>query len=417
MKRIAYYFWRFPLLSETFIQREFIALRGQAGLVIRAISDERPPAGHLNDELKVLAADTVYVSPLSRWRLLACAGQSCLRRPPGLVAMFRRIRRTRYLRDKNLRFDLRIFLQAIYLADLLQREGFEHVHAPWSDLHAFIAALAAARAGISFSCQARAHDLHRMSAAWAMEEKFSAAAFIVTNTKYNIPFVRQYLPENNWGKVHQIYNGVPLSRFVPAGSNTRPPEPIRLLAVGRLVEQKGFHFLLDALAMLRDRGVSFQCNIVGGPELPQYQEYFDDLLAKHSALQLENCVTFALERPFAAVLSMYSDFDLFVLPCVIESDGSRDIIPNAVLEAMAMGLPVVSTAVTGVPELVDHGKTGLLVEPGDAVGLCDALYRLSNNATERQEFGLAGRDKMERVFDIDKNIQAYAQLFRAHAGH
>src|SRR6185295_15360581 len=133
-----------------------------------------------------------------------------------------------------------------------------------------------------------------------------------------------------------------------------------------LIEQKGLSYLLQACARLREGGHSFECEIVGGTE-DIYMNYYLELKKLHRNLALENQVRFVGSLPFKAVLKKYSQADIFILPCVIAEDGSRDITPNALIEAMAMKLAVISTTVTGVPEIVEDGVSGILVPPHDDI--------------------------------------------------
>jgi glycosyltransferase involved in cell wall biosynthesis len=149
---------------------------------------------------------------------------------------------------------------------------------------------------------------------------------------------------------------------------------------------------------------------VGGFE-DVFMNCYVELRKLHQRLDLDGSVRFAGPLPFQQVLDFYRDADVFVLPCVIAEDGSRDIIPNSVLEAMAMGLPVVATTVTGLPEMVEDGRTGFLVQPHDAAALASAMRRLADAPRLRSEFGRAGRLKVEQRFDSERNVAGYRSAF------
>jgi glycosyltransferase involved in cell wall biosynthesis len=183
--------------------------------------------------------------------------------------------------------------------------------------------------------------------------------------------------------------------------------------VGRLIEQKGLIYLLRACRALRDRGYVFTCEIVGGPESPLFINDYVALKKLRKHLQLEDCVNFLGAKTFEQVLEKYGEADIFVLPCVIAGDGSRDITPNVLIEAMAMRLPVISTTVTGIPEIVENEVSGILVPPNNQMALADAIARLLDDPALGKELGAQARKRIEDKFDIEKNIRRYVELFSA----
>jgi glycosyltransferase involved in cell wall biosynthesis len=186
---------------------------------------------------------------------------------------------------------------------------------------------------------------------------------------------------------------------------------VRILCVGRLIEQKGLTYLLDACALLRDRNIQFTCDVIGGTEISWYAEYWERLQEQHRRLALEGQVFFRGAQPFSAIMEAYRSADIFVLPCVVASDGRRDITPNAVIEAMAMKLPVISTTVTGVVEIVEHGTSGILVRPEDSVALADEIEKLTHDRALAVSLGENARKRVESRFDADKNVDARLELF------
>jgi glycosyltransferase involved in cell wall biosynthesis len=187
------------------------------------------------------------------------------------------------------------------------------------------------------------------------------------------------------------------------------------LSVASLIEPKGLVYLLEACGLLRERGLPVRCEIIGGPDEPLYTNYLITLKKMHRRLGLEGCVVFRGAQPFAKVLEAYRTADLFVLPCVEAQDGHRDITPNALIEAMAMKLPVVSTTITAIPEIVQDGVSGLLVPPRDSKALADAMERLIGDPRLRRELGEHARRRVEERFDINKNIGQYLDLFSLRA--
>ena len=190
--------------------------------------------------------------------------------------------------------------------------------------------------------------------------------------------------------LHVVHNG--LGHAFRAGGQESPHPTI--VAVGRLVPMKGFHVLLDAVASLRDRGVRVHCTIIGdGPERQR-------LLRQRSALGLDGQVELTGALPQSAVKRHMATATLLVMPCIVTRQGSADGIPNVLMEAMASGLPVISTTISGIPELVEDGLNGRLIEPGDPELLGDAIVELLADAARQERFASAGRHKVEREFNI-----------------
>ena len=303
---------------------------------------------------------------------------------------------------------------AARLADMLAERGATHVHSPWANHSALLAFLVSRLLGVTYSVQARASEIHRSAQAPLIADRVRFAEFLITNSLYNERYLRAAVGHGSGVPIHPIYNGIELSRFRPPAA--RPANaPLRVLAVGRLVESKGFRYLLEACRLLRDRGADFACEIIGGPQDPAETVTWIALRRLHADLGLEPMVRFMGPRPFSFVLSAYRSADIVVLPSVRARDGSHDVTPNTLIEAMAMRLPVVSTTIGAIPEIVDHEVDGLLVPPNDAQALAAALERLLRELALRRRLGEAARRKVEARFDLDRNIGQRARLFRLQA--
>jgi len=409
--RIVYYLWHYPVLSQTFIQRETAALRSVEPR-LEIFADAFEDFDLLDDNARALSSRTHYLLPIGKKPLAAAVGHCFLRRPLTFLNMFLYVLFHPYRSQKSLREDLLVFFKAVYLASKLRERAVTCLHAPWADTNAFVALVSSRLAGIPFSLQARAHDIHRHSCLEGMLDKLLNARLIVTNTRYNVEYLRSLLPPAHHGKIRMIHNGLDLERFHPPEREGSPADKIRILCVARLIEQKGLDMLLEACRALREEGYSFLCEIVGGTEEPLYTHHFVSLKRLHRRLGLEGWVSFLGPRPFNEVLQRYREADMFVLPCVIARDGSRDIIPNVLLEAMAMKLPVVSTNITGIPEIIDHGLSGLLVPPGDSRALGRSMIALIKDGEWRRRLGEEARRKIEERFDIRRNIVLYQEAFR-----
>ena len=407
-ERVAYVLWRYPVLTETFIRREVQALRS-AGVCLDVVTLEAAaPALPADPESPAGAVIELGLPDTARGR---AAARAYLRRKPWtVVRLWLFVVRHRYRAHKTWWQDRDILYLAAQLADLLAERGTTHVHSPWADHSALLTFLASRLLGVTYSVQARAADVHRSAQAPLVADRVGFAEFLVTNSQYNERYLRSMLVLDRDLPIHTIYNGIELPRFHPVPG--RPGTvPLRLLSVGRLVESKGFRYLLDACRLLRDRGIAFTCEIVGGPQDPAESATWIDLRKRHSQLGLESTVTFRGALPLSSVLSAYRRADIVVLPSVRARDGSHDVTPNTLIEAMALGLPVVSTTTGAIPEIVDHEVDGLLVPPKDADALAAALERLLQDVGLRQRLGEAARRKVEGRFDIDRNVERRARLF------
>ena len=397
------------MLSQTFVRREIEALR-KHGLSLEVFAEAAEDVDLLAERDRGLLTTTGYLLPIDPKRLSRYQREFRRDRRLAYYHLCLFIMSRRYGRTKTLARDKLLFDQVVYIAGHLREAGIDRVHSPWGDRAGFALMLAAKLLGIPFSLQIRAHDLHDPSYHQALREMLPSADFVITNTQYNRPFI-QALMMGSGTEIHTIYNGINLAEFDPPERLAATGVPTRILCVARLVEQKGLTYLLDACALLRDRNFSFTCDVIGGTEEPLYTAYWQHLKEKHHRLELESCVFFRGAQPFATVMEAYRAADVFVLPCVVARDGRRDITPNAVIEAMAMKLPVISTPIAGLAEIVEHGTSGLLVPPEDPVALADGIEQLTRDRALADMLGENARQRIESRFDADKNVLARLRLF------
>lgn len=411
-KRIAYYIWNFPTLRETAVRREVEALR-KSGIAITVIAHGTDDAELLGKDAESFQEVTRYPFPLDRVLLRKYNRMFFRINPLTYLNLLFFVMTRRSGPHKSLLQDAKSFGPGVYLAGLLKDSHIDHVHSPWADRSAFTALIASRLLGITYSVQARAFDLHRTSYPYryALRDIFENADFIVTNSRYNRPYIESHVSQKREVRIHTIYNGVDLAKLVPGQGERKSGAMTRILCVAALIEPKGLVYLLEACGVLRERGCHVRCEIIGGPEEPLYTNYLIALRKMHRRLKLEDCVVFSGAQPFAKVLQAYRTADVFVLPCVEAQDGHRDITPNALIEAMAMKLPVVSTTITAIPEIVQDGVSGLLVAPRDSKALADVMERLIGDPCLRRELGENARRRVEERFDIHKNIGQYLDLF------
>ncbi|MGD8967069.1 MAG: glycosyltransferase, partial [Anaerolineae bacterium] len=409
-KRVAYYLWRFPTLSATFIQREVNALK-EAGLSVQVVADAAQDVERLGEDARSPMEDTQYLLPINEELLWGYKHHFLWRNPLRYLNLFLYVVFHRYTRCKTLAEDREVFDKAVYLAGMLKDRNINHIHSPWADRCGFLSLIASRLLRVPFSVQGRAHDLHRDTHQYALRETLENAEFVVTNTRYNESYIRTLLSKQYWRRICVIHDGIDLARFVPTDRSEHRADHINILCVARLIEEKGLPHLLRASRILLDRGLSLKCQIVGGPEEPAYADYYVRLKKLHRELGLENDVLFLGAQPFERVVAEYARTDIVVLPCVIAKHGGRDITPNALIEAMALKLPVISTVLSGIPEIVEDGVSGILVPPNDEQSLADAVSRLIVDQELRQTLGENARKRVEERFDIKKNIAHYVALF------
>jgi glycosyltransferase involved in cell wall biosynthesis len=299
-------------------------------------------------------------------------------------------------------------LQAGYVANEARRLHIEHLHAQFANRPTSVACLASRMTGIPFSFTAHATDIFKTNVdRRALAQKIEAAKFVVTVSEFNRRYLEQVTPVPD-GKIIRIHNGIDLNRFSPNG--VPAPQPLRMLTVARLVEKKGLPVLIDACRRLRDAGIEFRCDIIGKGRLrPALREQIKEA-------GLGKTVHLVGPKTQREVLRYYHAAYLYVLPCVVGSDGNREGLPVSIVEALACGLPVITTPVTGIPEVVEDGKNGFLVPSGDAVALADAITKVVEDPALYQRLCDNARPSVAADFDREETGAALHRLLGGHAG-
>jgi glycosyltransferase involved in cell wall biosynthesis len=399
--KIAYVIKCFPRLSETFILHEVLELERQ-GLPLRIFSLLKP-TGKVNQAAQRVQAPVTYLPQgfFFRWlSLLAAATRRFVKNPFSFLA----ISVTALVRFHH-PATLKHLLYAAYLSNQLERERITHLHAHYANTPATVALLAHQFTGIPFSFTAHAKDIylsHRPTLAYKMKQ----ARFTVTCTGYNQQYLASLAGPHDAVAVHRIYHGLDLSVF-PAhtsGVSTPRARPL-ILTVARLVEKKGLRYLLQACRRLQDQGYDFTCRIVGeGPLRANLAQQIRDL-GLSARVELWGADT------HEHVIEMYRQATLFALPAVVAENGDRDGIPNVLVESLYMGVPVVSTPVSGIPELLSSERNGLLVPERDSAALAATIARLLDDPRLRERLATAGRQTVLARFDMASNTQRLMQLF------
>jgi len=289
---------------------------------------------------------------------------------------------------------------ACHWARQIRSKNYRLIHSQWIQSGGTIGFYASWLLGIPFSFTGHAVDLFRDRC--ALKDKVKHADFIVAISQFHKEF---YIAEGaDAEKIHIVYCGIDLNEY--AYSYSESSGPVRILSFGRLVEKKGYSVLIEACALLRDLGVEFQCEIAGSG--PQYAE----LKQLASSLKLNNLLTItgqALKQE--DIDSWMRGGDIFAQPCCWSADNDVDGIPRSLMEAMAVGLPSISTSVAGIPDLIEHKKSGLLIAEHDAEALAKAIKLLIDDPALRRGFSEAGRQVIEQKFNLETCLDPLAEIF------
>ena len=404
-KTIAYVAQVFPHLTMTFVYREVLALRA-CGLDVQTFSTWKPKLDELSEEAKELVKDTFYIFPLNWLRFLQSHTWYLLTRPRRYLGTLFFYLTREHSAFSNRRRTFLHFCQAVYLAKEVERRNIKHLHVHFA-LNATTLAMVVSRLiGTTFSFTAHANDIFVNPI--LLPEKIQAAQFIVAISEYNIRFMHNIVPtQATFKKIHLVHCGIDVQRFSPSNHRPRNERPV-ILAVGRLVEKKGYPYLIKACKILANQGYDFQCLIIGGgPE----EAFLRQMVAENNLSDYVNLVGIVFQEHMQDYLTKA---DICVLPCVAAGDQDMDGIPNTLMEAMAMEIPTISTAISGIPELIEDWKTGLLVPPQDEASLARAIATLLENKELRSTLGRAGRAKVVAEFEIEKNACRLLGTFKSY---
>lgn len=392
--RVGYVLKRYPRYSETFIVTEILAHEA-AGLEIEIFSLRPPEDSHFQDVIARVRAPVHYLSAqglkiLDFWMALEQASQVV----PGLWAALE------IARGHN----VREIYQAVLLAHQVYLKDLQLVHAHFATSATSVARLAGLFAGVPYTFTAHAKDIfHQGIQPDDLRRKLSDAAAVIAVSEFNAKYLRQIYGLAA-GCVQHIYNGLEIERFPFAAPHDRSP---LVVAVGRLVEKKGFADLIEACGLLSLRGRHFTCQIIGIGELEA------DLQAQIARLGLQDKVALLGPLPQNEVVQRVGSAAVLAAPCVIGADGNRDGLPTVLLEAMALGTPCISTDVTGIPEVLRDGETGLRVPQHDPAALATAIERLLDDSALRVQVAQQARRLVEEKFDIQRNAAALRAVFHS----
>ena len=385
---IAYVIGRYPEPSETFVRREVACLR-RMGIGVTVLSLRKPAEP---EEGVVYRPPLLSAATATAFLWLITHPVSCLK---ALGIVLRLV-----AAPAEMLRALRNVFAAAGFARVMREHGIGRVHAHFANMPATVGLMLARMAGAEFSFTAHAGDIYVRPTLLPL--KAASATAVVACTRFNAELLRNLLPPDLHGRIKVVYHGIDLSYFTPA--DTPKVDPPLILSVGRLVEKKGFDVLADACGILKEAGVAFRCEIAGDGPLRA------ELDRRIISAGLADCVELTGRQSQAQLLDRYRAASVFALPCVIAADGDHDGLPNVLLEAAACGVPVTSTDVGGVPELIRDGETGLIVPQRDAQATAEAIRELLNDEPLRRRLSDGARREVEQRFGIEANVRRLADV-------
>jgi glycosyltransferase involved in cell wall biosynthesis len=414
-KQIGYLLRSYPRLSQTFVLNEILALE-KIGVSIQIFALTNPREKVIQMQVDQVQAPVHYLDESTQTRRIG----SILKEHVEVARFyFKKYIRSLFYIAAHPKIDQgyiassrwECFLQAIHLIYVLRLQEREtgktidHLHAHFAHDPTLIAYLVHFMTGIPFSFTAHARDLYQVPQE-VLTDRIHQASAVITCCGTNLEYLHQIAPSHQ-SKFSLIYHGVNLKDFQAIANpdvKSVLEQPI-ILSVGRLVEKKGFQDLLQALLIVKNSGELFRCTIYGdGPLCQQLEGWIED----HG---MADEVRLMGESTQQDLISIFQSATLFVLTPVQTEDGDRDGIPNVLLEAMAVGVPVITTAVAGIPELVENNQNGLLYQPHDVEGISSGIIELLRNPDKRGQFGEAGSKKVKEQFDVAQAAKRLKALF------
>ncbi len=394
MKKISltYIIGTYPGLTTTFIDREIRALQQQE-VQVRVISIRKPHTILSFDQTE-LQKITTYLIPTAWIKFIIAHLRFAFQKPNAYFGILLEL-----LNSPHPDFAARTktflhFAIGVYAAQLISKQPCDHLHAHFVDRASTVALVAGKLLNIPYSVTAHANDIYINPILLPL--KLSQASFVATCTEYNRQHLQTVVHLN--GKLRCVYHGLDLEFYPTPTSHGMDGIP-SILSVGQLKEKKGFQYLLQACQILISKDYIFNCQIIGEGDLrPELERQINEF-------SLQNFVTLRGALPHESVIQEYQRSTIFVLPCITSSNGDRDGIPNVILEAMAMQLPVISTQHSGIPEVIKNGYNGMLVPPADAYELAYAIATLIDDPYTRTQLGNFGRRTVMERFNSMQNAE------------
>jgi glycosyltransferase involved in cell wall biosynthesis len=398
--KVAYIVSRFPKVTETFVLYELLELE-RLGVAVEVFPLLRQREAVQHAEAAGLVSRAHY-EPFLSWEILGAIGHYLWRRPGVFLRTVATVL-ARTIASPNFFFGaLATLPKTTRFARVMEQSGVDHVHSHFANHPALAAFVVHRLTGIPYSFTAHGSDLHVDQT--ALDLKLGDAAFAVTVSAYNRQFVLDRVGRDLGRKMVVLHCGVDAGLLAPSegGGNGE----FRILCVAALREVKGHRHLIEACRLLAQRGMPFRCELVGdGPLAGALRKQVRDA-------GLEGRVVLRGALPRHGVVECMRRASVVVQPSAPDREGRREGIPVALMEAMSVGLPVVTSRLSGIPELVEDGASGLLTEPGDARGIAEALEKLAASPELRARLGRRGRERVLADFDLRRSVGELARMFR-----
>ncbi|KAA3660724.1 MAG: colanic acid biosynthesis glycosyltransferase WcaL [Calditrichaeota bacterium] len=401
--KVAYILHRFPYITETFIMREMYWLR-KCNVDVTIFSLLSPVHKIVQEQAKELLPVTYYSAFISP-KVIKAQFYFLLRSPVRYFKAFFNMIRQTFREIPVLLRVLLLFPESVYFAQQMEIMGIEHIHAHFVWLEGIAAGIVKDLVGISFTIHPHAFGLFMRNQKNVRTELQNASG-VVTVSTHHTEYIANLCPKISQNEIDIVHYGLEVDRYIPGPKQEQNGKAIRIVAVGDLREKKGPEYLIDACALLAKRGYEFHCDFIGHGNLE------NKLRAQIDHLELHENITLCGVQPLSKVLQKLQESDIFALPCVVARDGDRDGMPNVLIEAMACELPVVTTPVAGIPDLVIHGETGMLAKERDAETLAEALEILIEDKALRERLGKQAREKVLDEFQIQKSAEKLAGIFK-----
>ncbi len=405
IKKILYITTSLPSITLTFVYREVQVLR-DAGYDIITVSMNRPNIAQISAEAIPIYQDTFYLDQVSLLKKILSQVKILLLKPFTMIRLLWVAISEKEI--KSLRDILRViyhFLEAGYLFTLLKDDSIDHIHSHFLTGPTTIAFFLSKYLDVPFSFTMHASLIFIDPI--MLRTKLINCKKAVTISRYNKHYLLVKYGHALEEKIIVIHCAIDLQSFRLQQKGKYHP-PI-ILSIGQITERKGFRYLLEACAILKNKGVNFRCCIVGDVIISDGEQQV--LEQKMKSLELSEVVSFLGRQPQEKIKDYLQDASIFTLPSIITDSGMREGIPVVLMEAMAMKLPVVSTKTVGIPELIENGKEGLLVEEKNQVDLANALEYLLNNEDKRKLMGYQGRKKVEHEFNLSNVPDHFMTIF------
>ena len=402
--RVGFLVKTYPKVSETFILNEILELEKQ-GMPLHIFSLYPPTDESFHSKFEKVRASVTYLSSSRDHRIEDCP----VNFEKTGTSLDKAKNKLNLLRNSGLEVGEDSLSRIAALALKVKVLGIRHLHVHFASEPSAVAELVHDLIGISFSISAHAKDIY-LSDDNVLRRRIDKASFLVTCTEYNCRYLKSLCKDS--APIHRVYHGLDMNQFkvIKQKENSSNSGIHHILSVGRLREKKGFRYLIEACGLLKRNGFQFICEIIGyGPQ----QKELESLICQHG---LQGSVLFGGKLTHDALIDKYKTATVFVLPCVVGEDGDRDGIPNVLLEAMAMEVPVVSTNISGIPEVVHPMENGLLVEPGNSEALMKTIALVLNQPQLRKDLGQNGRKFVSKNFSSESNIKPLQKLLTKALG-